>query len=937
MEDEVDRLDDPDTTVFNEDLSIYVKQQMNYEFPVERIRKLKGCYTTLISYYVDHRLNMYIRSQYMFEDLAESIYADFMDWTERDFKRVDTSLLRNLRDHMAFNGIKVERKARLAISRAISDCLRDPDNIPISEDRTTLFCEIRPRSASRRLTEHRHAIERTTSDPPGSQVRGSVSEPRVPSEPRVETTDNSTRMRQVRLTDVAKCITREMKYSGLPDEDFDEKVAHFKAALELSRVEEEHDKVISIPFFLQGQAASTYRTQIKPTGKSLEQSLDILKSIFLSEEARRANDNIWDALSIEYVKQEFSTTGMRDTLRRLFAEIERLRNCTSHAAKADEVALTYITRAKLLSAVSGVACFQHVRANPPGEYLRLRGALYDAATQYDTGATKKVKNKLSSAVQPEVFYTDRRFRKKNDHNLKNRPNGSKKRYAGKDQNCWVCGKHGCHSSNHDKNERKQRRTQFRSYLTEALDSSADEKGEAESDSEASSSDSDSEASAFATILSLNSYIQKMGADPKELPDFFGVALDTCCTKFCTASLMQYKAYCRYTGQSPEVHKSSLNFNTSGGPIKSKGYAWVYLPFGRLKELLRVKMHLFDLPSSAPMLLSYDVMKDNNWDMVISAKRLQSSKNSDNFVEYKELDGLPVYKWAASMNSVLRHQNTAVSLYTIQELRNIHRRTGHPSSTRLMKILERSPRVSDLRPDTRAMLKRIGNSCKACQIMAKPPERFRFVLHDETLFNHELLIDIFKLSDGNVLHIMCSGTKYQLGKFIDEATAKSCWNTIRLAWIDVLSGAPDIIRADAGRQFSSKEFKDSASAMGIHVSIVPTEAHNKIGLIERYHKIVRTIYEKLKIDTSDMSRESRLSMTFRCVNDTAGYDGIVPTLLVFGTYPKITIDQTESPGTTAQRAKAIRSASKLATEMITEERLRRSRKDGPSANVLRIDQ
>lgn len=70
-----------------------------------------------------------------------------------------------------------------------------------------------------------------------------------------------------------------------------------------------------------------------------------------------------------------------------------------------------------------------------------------------------------------------------------------------------------------------------------------------------------------------------------------------------------------------MYKTRVKLNTSGDPVQSMGYAWVHIPFGNLKEVLKVKMHLFYYSFTELMLLSYDVMKDNRWDMVISARRL----------------------------------------------------------------------------------------------------------------------------------------------------------------------------------------------------------------------------------------------------------------------------------------------------------------------------
>lgn len=83
-----------------------------------------------------------------------------------------------------------------------------------------------------------------------------------------------------------------MRYSGLPDEDLDEKIAQFRASLELTRITEEEDKVTALPFLLEGQAATTFRKHIKKNVQTLDDAIKMLKDTFLSEEARRANDNI---------------------------------------------------------------------------------------------------------------------------------------------------------------------------------------------------------------------------------------------------------------------------------------------------------------------------------------------------------------------------------------------------------------------------------------------------------------------------------------------------------------------------------------------------------------------------------------------------------------------------------------------------------------------
>ena len=64
-----------------------------------------------------------------------------------------------------------------------------------------------------------------------------------------------------------------------------------------------------------------------------------------------------------------------------------------------------------------------------------------------------------------------------------------------------------------------------------------------------------------------------------------------------------------------------------------------------------------------------------------------------------------------------------------------------------------------------------------------------------------------------------------------------------------------------------------------------------------------VYELFLKSFPKISKEERLALSVKCVNDTVGPDGLVPTLLVFDVYPRIL----SSKGLLAlisERAKAI---------------------------------
>ena len=143
----------------------------------------------------------------------------------------------------------------------------------------------------------------------------------------------------------------------------------------------------------------------------------------------------------------------------------------------------------------------------------------------------------------------------------------------------------------------------------------------------------------------------------------------------------------------------------------------------------------------------------------------------------------------------------------------------------------------------------------------------------------------------VLHVVDEATAFQAAKFLKDMSAKTTWDTLRICWIDIYQGPPDIIISDAGKNFASEEFRQHAATIDIDIKEVLVEAHNSVGKVERYHGPLRRAYEILSNELPSLStnKEVILQMAVKAVNDSAGPDGIVPRLLVFGAYPRMTKD------------------------------------------------
>jgi hypothetical protein len=107
-------------------------------------------------------------------------------------------------------------------------------------------------------------------------------------------------------------------------------------------------------------------------------------------------------------------------------------------------------------------------------------------------------------------------------------------------------------------------------------------------------------------------------------------------------------------------------------------------------------------------------------------------------------------------------------------------------------------------------------------------------------------------------------------------------------------------------------------MLIKVKKVLIKAYNSVGLIKRYHALLRRVYKILKAELKDkhIDKEMILQIAVKAVNNSARPDKIVLTLLVFGLYLRMTEIDLPSP-IIAKRAEAICAVTKEVRRLYTE--------------------
>lgn len=233
-----------------------------------------------------------------------------------------------------------------------------------------------------------------------------------------------------------------------------------------------------------------------------------------------------------------------------------------------------------------------------------------------------------------------------------------------------------------------------------------------------------------------------------------------------------------------------------------------------------------------------------------------------------------------------------------------------------------------------IIKRITKYYHQFQMNEKSPGRYKFRLKKDVDFNAEIIADIVNLDGKNVVRIVDSATALQAARFLKYISAKSVWEAIRLCWIDVYQGPPDRLVLYAGTQLASAQFRQEAEAIGSETKLVPIEAHQSVGKFERYHTSLGRSYNVIKEDLPNISKELILQMATKAINDTAGLDDLVPTLLVLDTFPRLAEESPPSP-TITLRPQEIYKATKELKRLYAERMVKHAlaMRNGPSTEAI----
>ena len=754
------------------------------------------------------------------------------------------------------------------------------------------------------------------------------------------------------IANLSKMYTEEQQYGGIGGESFDYKLTIFKDLCSRTEIPSTAYS-LAFPCMLKGTAKDQYYVA-KASTLSFDEACNRIKGFFEGPGYYRRTLDEWNATTLQTYINLNSGKLTVECLNQFTTKLRTLQ----HGLDPDLRKSAFMHN-KLIQACESIPACSPAVIDPPASIGDLIHKLQSSITAYE---------KQASATNPESYYTDRRYYSRNqERDSRDYHNHSRDRRSRYDrprriQRCFVCQKEGCRSYKHTETEREESKAKFKTenrgrfkrlgehfdkgfkqYVTEYEGASSDSESEDEvkeafqsliiesktkTRSPSPSPNRNADFAQYYTSIGDLTALQALQAanqladkafthsitaeDPTSPPtpqietfittsgkpryssdEFMGIIIDTGAAKYSTAGYGQFIALKRLDDS------VSLDITTKGratvqfgiGSTSSIGSITVSTPIGK------IDFHVVE--ANTPFLLCLA-------DMDHLQLRFDNIKN----ILISPTSSIPVARrfghafllWDTSLHSFLSESFSYNPCFLTEvELARLHRRFGHPSVERLRTVLERSGHSVELEA-----IEHLTRYCRYCQKHGKSPGRFRFTLRDDVSFNYNIVVDVLYIENRPTLHIVDEATRFQAGRFLKDISAKHTWETLRTCWIDTYLGPPDLITHDAGKNFASKEFKQYAGNMSISVKPIPVEAHNSIGMVERYHGPLRRAYQIIVAEIPGIDPDFALQMAFKAINDSAGPNGIVPTLLVFGAYPRMTELDAPSP-TVTQRSVALKKA------------------------------
>ena len=228
-------------------------------------------------------------------------------------------------------------------------------------------------------------------------------------------------------------------------------------------------------------------------------------------------------------------------------------------------------------------------------------------------------------------------------------------------------------------------------------------------------------------------------------------------------------------------------------------------------------------------------------------------------------------------------------------------------------------------------------CSACERYRKPNTSAPAALPQASHFNEKLQADVMWIKLGKdkipIVHIIDLATKYQAAAVVKSEKASNFIKALERGWFRHF-GIPKELITDEGRGWLHEDMANLLAEHNILHTVVPGEAHTRMGAVERRHQVLRKAVEIFLNDKGlanvDGLRQA-LAYVLPQVNSSPTVAGYSPTQWVLGYQPDFAGDLTSEglnpshlEGADFEKTLEMRSAAKMALiKADQDQRLRRA--------------
>eukprot|EP00171_Calliarthron_tuberculosum_P014049 IDg14049t1 len=154
-----------------------------------------------------------------------------------------------------------------------------------------------------------------------------------------------------------------------------------------------------------------------------------------------------------------------------------------------------------------------------------------------------------------------------------------------------------------------------------------------------------------------------------------------------------------------------------------------------------------------------------------------------------------------------------------------------------------------------VIKDIQSRYEPCATMERKQLRFQLgsISTNDLIFNREIVMDIVKINNYQVLHIIDSDTHFGEAEILQSPDVENFWDALLKCWVLIYAGQPDVFFMDQGSVSTSAKWKELSNQNGVALKFSGVEHHNGIGLVEHYHAPLRSIFLKIEMECLGMDK------------------------------------------------------------------------------------